>query len=117
MALVAAANELRPKTDNADTTWWRGNVTVVTVPARFAGYQVRVRNRTWLDDGAVAFQCGGRRYSTVDGSLSLLQRHESRGTDSRLGSWEAVTGEWSAGACAELSTAIMFFSCMVMSGY
>eukprot|EP01043_Picozoa_sp_COSAG02_P038845 COSAG02_NODE_3026_length_7517_cov_4.200593_4_plen_981_part_00 len=108
VALVAAAaDELRPKA--GDATWWRGNLTVVAVPPRFAGYHVQVRNRTWLDDGAVAFQCGGKRYSTVDGSLSLLQRHESRGTDSRLGSWEAVTGKWSAGVCAELSTTILFF--------
>jgi hypothetical protein len=93
-----------------DVVWQRGNLTVVAVPDTFTGYAVRVRNHSWLTGGAVALQCGGKRYSTSANSLSLLTHsQQSSGTDPRLGSWEAITAEWSAGACARFSTAIFYF--------
>lgn len=89
--------------------WQRGNFTVVTVPAQFTGYSVRVRNQTWLTDGAVALQCGGTRYSTTAGTLLLLSNQDSTGTDPKLGRWDAVTAEWSAGDCTTLTTSIVYF--------
>ena len=113
--IAPALTKLLPvKTDDAELSsgvkpaWLRGRDTVVSVSSTFE-YAVSVRNRTWLNDGRVALQCGGRRYSSSEGSMKLLNTSVATGTHPTLGNYDAFTAEWTAGDCAQMTTSIFYF--------
>jgi hypothetical protein len=116
--IVPALTKLLPsKTDDADElssgsvvkpAWLRGRDTVVSVSATFE-YAVSVRNRTWLNDGRVALQCGGHRYSSSQGSMKLLHTSVTSGTHQTLGKYDSIMAQWAAGDCALMDTTIFYF--------
>ena len=79
-----AESNLLLKTDDQAEAWVRGKDTVVSISSTVATfkYTVSVQNRTWLSDGQVALQCGGRRYSSSAGSLKLIHALVWDGVDS-----------------------------------
>ena len=88
--------------------WVRGTDTVVSVSATF-GYVVSIQNRTWLDHGQVALQCGGHRYSSSEGSMKLIHTSASSGIHPTLGKYDSFTAKWMAGDCAPMNTTIFYF--------
>ena len=114
--IVPALTKLLPsKTDDDELSsgsvkpaWLRGRDTVVSVSATFE-YAVSVRNRTWLNDGRVALQCGGHRYSSSQGSMKLLHTSVTSGTHQTLGKYESIMAQWAAGDCALMNTTIFYF--------
>jgi hypothetical protein len=76
-------------------------------------FAVAVAHANWtLVSGGVAIRCGGRRYSSADGSLTRAGT-PSRGSGQKAtgrGPFVSLTQLWAAGGCCNLSTAIRYYS-------
>ena len=89
----SAAAKTDDELDGVNTAWVRGRNMVISVSATFE-YSVSVHNRTWLSDGQVALQCGGRRYSSTTSSLKLVGTAASAGTHPTLGEYDSFAAQW-----------------------
>jgi hypothetical protein len=89
----------------------RSDAAAVTVDTRSFSYDIAIGGNTWLTEGLVAIQCGGKRFdSTVDGKLDGGPIRVINSTDAKMGAYEAVSRQWTtATPCAKLITEVRWY--------
>ena len=92
----------------------------VTVHEGTFAYRIRVSNQTWLSDGGVALQCGGRRFSAggatrgtplVGGLVTVASGH-----DPIFGTFDVIARQWGAPGCGSILTETRHFAATVSPG-
>jgi len=77
-------------------------------------YQVSVSGSDWFQNGSVAVHEGGIWYSSANGSMALTHVFDSNGTDALLGSFEALTLNFTTGSSLSIAATFRCYEAGVL---